>query len=154
MQLDATSRVRFRLPAEHVALVLPLSGKTLNVAGHRIRLGVPSLSLLQPSSVLGARVVTIKNATDPEAFTRAAQDQLALLGIKGNLELPIVPRGVRQGEPKRQVVRIKQTRVVGFAVRVASLTPDESLLLQERGIGGRRRMGCGLFFRVRGAGQQ
>jgi CRISPR-associated protein Cas6 len=35
--------------------------------------------------------------------------------------------------------------VVGFAMRIADLGPEDSVRLQQGGIGGRRRFGCGLF---------
>jgi CRISPR/Cas system CSM-associated protein Csm4 (group 5 of RAMP superfamily) len=41
-------------------------------------------------------------------------------------------------------------RILGYSVRVAELTLDESLILQERGLGGKRRMGCGVFRGTRG----
>jgi len=34
---------------------------------------------------------------------------------------------------------------VGYAVRVSGLSDEDSLKLQERGLGGKRRMGCGVF---------
>jgi CRISPR-associated protein Cas6 len=43
------------------------------------------------------------------------------------------------------VVRVTNRRIVGFALRVTALNVDESLRLQAQGLGGRRRMGCGVF---------
>jgi CRISPR-associated protein Cas6 len=51
----------------------------------------------------------------------------------------------RVGRPVRRVLRIKNKRIVGFPLTIPNLTAEESLLVQERGIGSRRRMGCGLF---------
>jgi len=39
--------------------------------------------------------------------------------------------------------------VVGYAVVVRGLDPEGSLRLQERGLGGRRRFGCGLMVPAR-----
>jgi hypothetical protein len=44
-------------------------------------------------------------------------------------------------------VAIDDRKVVGFSLRVTGLTPEQSIKVQEQGIGGRRRMGCGLFRR-------
>jgi CRISPR-associated protein Cas6 len=38
--------------------------------------------------------------------------------------------------------------VVGYALRVNGLTEEGSIRLQEEGLGGRRRMGCGIFVRA------
>jgi len=61
------------------------------------------------------------------------------LGIRGKL-----------GLGRRRVMRIKDKTIVGFQVVVAELTAEESITLQEHGLGGRRRMGCGIFVPLRG----
>jgi len=43
-------------------------------------------------------------------------------------------------------------QVVGYPVLVSELTPEESILLQENGLGGRRKMGCGFFEAFNGDG--
>src|SRR4051794_20429177 len=43
------SCLRLRLPAEQIAAVLPLAGKSLDVAGHRLRLRVPRVQSLVPA---------------------------------------------------------------------------------------------------------
>ena len=50
----------------------------------------------------------------------------------------------------RQRIAVAGKRVVGFSVRVAELSPQGSLRLQEEGLGGKRAMGCGLFRPTRG----
>jgi hypothetical protein len=53
------ARLRFRLAADQIALLLPLAGRELIVAGHAIRLGVPQVRLLVPAAALIARVVVL-----------------------------------------------------------------------------------------------
>ena len=49
LQLDTRfSRLRLRLAAEEIPLVLQLAGKSLEVDGHRLRLGVPQVRNLIP----------------------------------------------------------------------------------------------------------
>jgi CRISPR-associated protein Cas6 len=43
------------------------------------------------------------------------------------------------------VLRIQGRRIVGYALRVVGLTDEDSVRLQEEGLGGRRRMGCGVL---------
>jgi CRISPR-associated protein Cas6 len=50
---------------------------------------------------------------------------------------------------RRRIVTIAGKKVVGFALDLSGLAPDASLLLQEKGLGGRRHMGCGLFLPTR-----
>ena len=55
------------------------------------------------------------------------------------------------GQPLRRVLRIKDRRVVGYSLRVLGLTAEESIRLQEEGLGGRRRMGCGVLLPMKEA---
>ena len=51
--------------------------------------------------------------------------------------------------PDQVTVRVQaldlQNTIVGFALAIHDLTDEGSILLQESGLGGRRRMGCGFF---------
>ena len=49
------------------------------------------------------------------------------------------------GQPIRQVIRIKERRMVGYPLHVVGLTAEESVRLPEEGLGGRRRMGSGFL---------
>ncbi len=145
LKLDETSRLRIRTPGERLPLLLKLSGKPLDVDGHRLRIGTPQVYALTPAASLVARLVTIKGFRDPEPFLAAASRKLQEGGIAGKPAIPLRRSGPRQGEPIRRVLRIKDKRVVGFSLVVTELTPEESITLQETGLGGRRHMGCGLF---------
>jgi CRISPR-associated protein Cas6 len=139
------SRLRIRLPAEQIASVLPLAGKALDVGGHRVRLGVPTVRQLVPAPTLAAKMVTIKGFMEPEEFLAAAARQLDELGIRGKLVIPVHHGALRENEPRRKVVRIREKKVVGFPLHATELAAEESLLLQQHGLGGRRKMGCGFF---------
>lgn len=133
--------LRLRLPADRYSHVLPLAGKRLDIAGHSIRLGIPTARPLTPASSLYARVVTIKKFTDPAPFLEAAQRQLNALGITATIELPID----EQGRFRRRILTIKDKAIVGFSLAAHGLSDEDSIQLQSVGIGGRRAMGCGLF---------
>src|SRR5438045_3743358 len=49
IRLFERSRLRVRLSADQVAAVLPLAGRTLDVAGHAVRLGTPTVAPLEPA---------------------------------------------------------------------------------------------------------
>jgi CRISPR-associated protein Cas6 len=156
LQIDPKhSRMRLRLSAAEVPRVLPLAGKRLEVMGCHVRLGVPEVRALEPATSLIARTVAINNAFNEEGFLKvegflqSARRQLDKLGIAGTLHVP--ERLDRNGQkvPGRCVVRIKDIRIVCFSLVVEDLAAEESLRLQEVGIGGRRRMGCGVFLPAR-----
>jgi CRISPR-associated endonuclease/helicase Cas3 len=133
--------LRLRIPADHYGHVLPLAGARLDIAGHPLRLGVPTARPLTPAPSLYARIVTIKKFTDPEPFLEAARRQLYALGVNATLDLPTD----EQGRPRRRIITIQHKRVVGFSLAAHNLNDDDSLCLQTSGIGGRRVMGCGHF---------
>lgn len=130
-----------RLPADQSAQVLPLAGKKLEIGSHTIRLGIPTINLLAPSSSLYARMVTIRNFTEPKEFLAAVERQMQELGVTGVVELPID----QQNRVRRRIMRIHEKRIVGFSVAVHKLSDEDSLKLQTQGLGGRRHMGCGIF---------
>ena len=135
------AHLRLRIPADRYGHVLPLAGRRLDIAGHTIRLGIPTARPLTPAPSLYARCVTIKKFTDPEPFLDAARRQLDALAVTATLELPTD----EQGRPRRRIITIQGKHVVGFSLAAHDLSDEDSLLLQSAGIGGRRAMGCGLF---------
>jgi CRISPR-associated protein Cas6 len=139
LHLAPFSCLAIRLPQDQIQPVLKLAGKTADVDGHVLHIGVPNARALLLVANLRARLVTIKGFLEAESFTEAAKRQLQSLDIAGEFLLGI-----------RRTLRVKDKQVVGFEVGVTELTAEESLILQERGLGGRRRMGCGVFVPWRG----
>jgi CRISPR-associated protein Cas6 len=153
MRLETKSRLRLRLPSDDIPQALPLAGKLIDVIGHRVRLGVPQVRALDPTAALGARLVLvkIKGITNPTAgdFVAAVNRKLSERGIRGEAGIPLMRAGPHAGQPCRGVLRLKGKRIIGYAMRLVGLSSEESLSLQEHGIGGRRKMGCGFFVPVR-----
>lgn len=146
IHLSDRSRLRIRLPAEKVPLVYPLAGKQLTIGKHRIRLGIPQIFVLQPVAKLQSRIVTIKGFQEPEPFLAAAQRQLDTLQIQGNLAIPLN----KEGETNRKAIKIKTYSVVGFSLEITDLNDEDSIRLQALGLGGKHRMGCGIFVPMKG----
>lgn len=143
------SQLCLRVPVEVISSALALAGKSLVIAGHEVQLGVPSVHALVPAPSLVANLVTIKKFTEAAPFLAAARRQLDDLHVVGVLGVPVVTGGAHQGQPRRKILRIHDKAVVGFTLEVTNLTADESIRLQEHGLGGRRRMGCGFFVPLR-----
>lgn len=149
LRLTGRSVLRVRLPDDAIRVVLPLAGRRLDIAGHPVRLGVPAVRTLLPAPAVAARLVTFKNADDPAEFRATAVAKLAALGVTGEPHLPAHAAGPRAGKPRRRVVRIKGKAITGYALLIAGLTAADSVVLQESGLGGRTRIGCGFFMPVR-----
>lgn len=146
--LNDRSQLTVRLQAGQIPTFLPLAGQTLSVEGQSLSVGVPHVLALRPAARLAAHMVTIKGFMEPEGFLEAARRQVDANGISNEVLIGIPkaePGRPDEGEPIRRVIRIKDKTIVGFAVQVSGLTAEESITLQEHGIGGRRHMGCGIF---------
>jgi CRISPR-associated protein Cas6 len=141
--LGPRARFGLRLPAALIPKVLPLAGKRLVIGGHTLRVGVPHVQALRPAPILAARLVTTRNGQDETRFDREVARQLTALEIAA-----AAIRG------RRRIIRIKDKSVVGYSVRIAGLSAEQSLRLQEQGLGGRRKMGCGVFVPVRESGKE
>lgn len=151
--LTERSRLRLRLGADRVPDCIRLTGEQLEIDGGAVTLGFPSLSQLVPAASVFSRLVTIRGFTEAEPFLDAVRRQLTGLNIEGMASL--VPRPASRPREEsssggsdpwvRRTLRVRDKDIVGFAVRVERLTAEESLRLQEHGLGGRRHFGCGLF---------
>lgn len=155
MQLiTPASRLTIRLPSERIGEILSLAGKTLTIGEYKLRVGIPNTRALIPKARLYSRLVIIKGFVDPEAFLEAVKRQLAALAVQGKPYLVSQPEVEQKNLGKslgthspflRRTMRIRDKEIVGFAVGVEELTAEESILVQEQGLGGRRRFGCGIF---------
>jgi CRISPR-associated protein Cas6 len=143
--LTERSHLRIRLPYECMPMVYHLAGKQLSIGSHSIRLGVPQIFMLSPAPRLGARIVRIKDHQEPKSFLAAAQLQLESLGVVGEAIVPLDA----EGKPKRKTIKIKTYSIVGFGLEVAGLSEEDSIKLQVLGLGGKHRIGCGVFVPMR-----
>lgn len=154
--LTQRSRLRFRIPSDNITRLIRLAGKriALNYGGRRssLTIGVPEVYLLEPAADLFSRYVTIKlsetEKTDQppnrEMFSDAIKSQLEKMNVRGDVWIDDV-RDSHDREYSRRVIHIKQKAIVCYSVYVRNLSDEDSLRLQETGVGGRRRMGCGIF---------
>ncbi len=153
LKLNDRSRLTFRLDSEEINLLLPLIGKYLDLGGHEIMIGTPQTYLLKPAARLYSRLVVIKGYMEPNLFLEAAVRQLEAMDISGKPCLvPLAEADEKKADGKgtrspylRRTIRISGVEVVGFALKVSELTAEESIALMEKGIGGRRHFGCGIF---------
>lgn len=140
MSLTEYSSLCVRMPYEPTEQRMQLvqaSGCSLSIGGGTIMLGPVSVSMLRPAEMLRSRIVTIKNfADDVQDFKKAVRRQLKSLNVSDDVTVSV---------EKRRIVRVRRRQIVGFGVQLGGLSPEESIEIQKHGIGGRRRMGCGVF---------
>ena len=122
-----------RLPADDIRRAIPLAGKRLDIGGRTVRVGVPEIRPLRAARHLFSRFVTIKGFADsPDEFAEACTRQLDALAV----------REARMSVDKRRVMDVKGYIIVGFSVRLSGLNEGDSVLVQDRGLGGKRKMGA------------
>lgn len=136
IQLDDRSRLTLRVPSAEIARWLPLAGKSVDVAGVSLHVGIPEVRALIPATALRCRLVTTKNCQDQSRFEAEIRRQLTAIAVTDEA---IVSIG------KRRTIRIHGKEVVGYELVIEGLAADESLAIQTIGLGGRRHMGCGVF---------
>jgi CRISPR-associated protein Cas6 len=136
------STLSLRVEDGQIGELLKLAGKSLTLDGCQVIVGVPEVRPLVPATAIRSRLVVIKvahtgaDALTAEAFAKAARKQMDELGIGAEAVLTV---------GKRRTLGMKQKEIVGYEVLVEGLTAAESIMLQERGLGGKRHMGCGVF---------
>ena len=152
LQFNDDSAVVIRVPDGRIGEFIQLAGKQLRLGAHTFRVGVPRVFALTPAPALRSRLVTIKNGTDPERFTKELRRKLEAFAVSAEAQVTL---------GKRRTIRIKDKEVVGYEVIIEALTAEESLAIQENQTNGppelgwsRRHMGCAVFVPVtRSAGE-
>ena len=145
--LSDNARLGLRLPVELLPKTLKLAGKRIELDGCPVRIGTSRSAALIPAATLYSRIVTTKNGEDIARFEAEVKRQLDVLGVCGKpLRIPAKNDSENADhEHGRRIFRVSSKTIVGYSMLVTELTAEESICLQEKGLGGRRRMGCGVF---------
>jgi CRISPR-associated protein Cas6 len=144
--LTEQSHFRVRVPIPQIPLVYKLAGKSICLGIHEIQIGIPEIFTLKAANKLKSRIVVIKGYSEAESFLSAAQRQLDNLEISAQVSIP----RDKQGEFCRKTIKVQRYTVVGFTTEVSGLSDEDSLKLQQWGIGGKRHLGCGYFLPSQG----
>jgi CRISPR-associated protein Cas6 len=136
LKLTRNSFIYFQVPADYVGKVIQLAGRQLSLRKDIIRLGVPRLEMIRPHKTLYSKLVTIKNATEEDRVVTKVQEQLENLGVTSQCKVVV---------ERRRILRIHGKKVIGWGITIDELSPDDSVIVQVHGIGGRRKYSCGMF---------
>ena len=142
LHLSRRTRMTLRLAKERVQEARALTGAVLHVEGHRLEVGEATVKPLQGMSTLHARYVVSAEDEPEERFLGRVADELRRMDIRLRKALC----------GKSHYVRIPQGRLFTRSLMVADLSREESLRLQQNGLGPERKLGCGLFVPHKGVG--
>ena len=141
LMLSRRTRLAIRVPREcKDRLCEELSGKTLEVDGCRLVIGAGRPRPLSRETTLFARHVVSPPETDEERFLAEAVRELGRLGIR--VRKALCGKNCLLHTPSGDL----HTR----SLMLANLAPEDSLRLQQIGLGPHRILGCGLFLPHKG----
>ena len=130
--LSKRTKLILRIPAERVSQIEALSGQRLNIAGNTLVVGKAKQRQLQAATTLHANIVE-SNLSEVE-FLIEMKRQLHDMNVPCNLIC----------DKHRKISGSKQT-INGFGLVLHDLKLPISLQIQNTGLGGSRRFGCGIF---------
>jgi CRISPR-associated protein Cas6 len=140
LHLSRRTRMRLRVPSHRLDEARGLTGCQLDISGHPLEIGKSDVHLLSSLPTLFSRYVITGEQTGEEEFLQWAMSSLQnkgincrkmLCGITHSLHFPDGPVYTR-------------------SLMVADLEPEESVRLQQGGLGEGREFGCGLFIPHKG----
>ncbi len=135
LQLSRRAKFALRLPIHRLDGAAALLGRTLQVADWPLEVDGLTPRPLSRITTLFSRSVVFAGEDNEAAFLAAAAGELGTLGIK--------PDRMMCGRvtPVATPACTYQTR----SLMLAGLTQEQSLRLQQQGLGAGRKLGCGLF---------
>jgi len=131
--LSQRVRLLLRVSAARAEQLLAQTEVVLSLGGEVLSLGAPHLRALQPHTTLYAHRVA-SDTGDEVAFMAAVATELLELGIGG---LPVC--GLHH------LIQVSGRPQDTFSLMLHQLAAQDSLRLQQRGLGPHRLLGCGLF---------
>ncbi len=140
LQLSKRTRLYLRLPKARVTEAQQLTGQVLDIGGHSLIVGESSIKPLGYSSTLFARYVLTAPEEQEQQFTDRQLDQLETMGVR--------VKKILCG--KHHEFYTPEGEVTVRSLMLAELSFDESIKLQQTGLGPKRRMGLGLFIPHKG----
>ena len=140
--LSRRTKLTIRAPRTRIDDILTqLPGIRLELDGHPLTVGVGKIKPLCKDATLFSRyVVTGNDARDEQEFLEIAVRALSGMGVQ--VRKALCGKTTALATPDGPL----QTR----SLMLASLTAEESIQLQQTGLGSHRLMGCGIFIPHKG----
>lgn len=140
LQVSRRTRMRLRLPKRRLDDARCLTGKTLDLNGYEIAVGEAAAKPLSALTTIHARYVIAERDQAEEEFIEKQVKDLQALGVHVHKLLC----------GKRTCFKMPDGLTFARSLMLADLDVDESIVLQQRGLGPGRKFGCGLFLPHKG----
>ncbi|MDH5435937.1 MAG: type I-MYXAN CRISPR-associated protein Cas6/Cmx6 [Gammaproteobacteria bacterium] len=141
LYLSKRTRFSIRVPNAHIADAKKLCGMELDIKGNKLLVDEMNIKYLEPVETLFCRyLVTGENNNDEEKFLASIFEQLKSLDIHA--------RKMMCG--KENNIKTPDGIIKTRSMMLADLDEEDSIKLQQVGLGSLQHMGCGLFIPHRG----
>ena len=140
LYLSRRQKLTLRLPKHRLQEAESLVGQTLDIAGFPLKVGDFTTRKLSDLSTLFARHVLAEAGQSEERFMAQAAAELNAIGIQ--------VKKMMCGKEGR--IELPDATLYTRSLMLADLELQESLKLQEVGLGPGRKLGCGLFLPQKG----
>lgn len=122
-----------RLPEARLADAQSLSGQQLELGGYRLQIGSARQRPLQPFATLYSPLVCTGNDDEPD-FLDAIAAQLEQINVACKFMCG-----------RQSSLRAEQAVIRGYSLMLHGIGADQSVLLQQTGVGDHRNLGCGIL---------
>jgi CRISPR-associated protein Cas6 len=141
LHLSKRTRLELRVPIHRVEDAKVLEGARLNVEGNALEIKTATQRPLTAMTTLFTRALaTDQDTSSEEEVLDWVYEKLKALDIK--------PRKMMCGT--EHFIATPETRIRTRSLMIAGLEAEESLRLQQNGLGPYRHLGCGLFIPHKG----
>lgn len=140
LNVSHRTKMTLRVPSSKLILLDELVGKTLDIDGHPLTVGQYSKKVLSKMTTIFARYVDTEGQEDEADFIEMVYQNLTERDIK--------VRKMLSGKLTKH--QISGETVLTRKIMLSDLERDESIVLQEEGIGDKQRYGIGIFLPHKG----
>jgi CRISPR-associated protein Cas6 len=140
LHLSKRTRMRLRIPRKRLQDAQGLTGQSLDIEGHPLQVGKAEVALLSSLPTLFSRYVQTREELDESEFLEEVAEQLKALDIPCRKLLGGIAH----------TMKFPDEMVFTRSLMVADLEPEQSVRLQQAGLGEGRTIGCGLFLPHKG----
>ena len=136
-EIYLSKRTRFciRTPKKYSKKFYSLDGETLNVGEYEMSLSKPTIKELIFTDTLFCRNVVVNNNNSEEEFLKEVDSSLFTMNIKVKKMLC----------GKEHITKTPKKNLVGKTLLITDLEKQDSIKIQELGIGIGKLFGCGIF---------
>lgn len=134
------TRLIIRISEPCIPLASELTGQTVDIKSHILEIGKFTIRTLKPLDTLYSRYVISPETHSEDAFLHYIAHELTALSLP--------TRKLLCG--KNHFLKLGNKTIHTRSIMISDLDPEQSLILQETGIGEGRLYGCGLFIPHKG----